>query len=327
MKRIILLAFLFGLLAPFIYIALPLTNQVYAQTCDKSLKKNGGDSCCDNAQCTGTNTTGECKSLGTISTCVKKDPTPACDKTKKLNANDSCCDNAQCTGDNTTGKCLSGTGGKRCQRDSKPTVCHPEKKLKAGEPCNTDCDDECESGKCLGGMRPVCDDVGPKNKPTIPPPPSPPCLQWGVKGTCASVSTAIGGLNTLPTDFIVKIFAILLGVSGGIALLLIMKAGYLLMTSGGNPEGVKAGREQLVAAIVGLIFLIFSFVFLQVIGVDILRLPGWSGDGSTNTGNQLIKWSCGAQNPTTCRQTGGTPGTAIGIPGAPGPGQVNCCYK
>src|SRR5882724_10410173 len=39
-------------------------------------------------------------------------------------------------------------------------------------------------------------------------------------------------------------------------------------------------REQLIATIVGLLFLIFSFVILQVIGVDILGIPGASPSGS-----------------------------------------------
>ncbi len=49
------------------------------------------------------------------------------------------------------------------------------------------------------------------------------------------------------------------------------------MTSQGKPETLQQGRDQLIAAIVGLLFLIFSFVLLQTIGVDILKLPGIKG--------------------------------------------------
>jgi hypothetical protein len=87
------------------------------------------------------------------------------------------------------------------------------------------------------------------------------------------VETVFGDVSTDPAGFIVKIFAILLSLSGGIALLLIIRAGYSIMTSQGKPEQLQQGREQLIAAIVGLIFLIFSFVLLQLIGIDILKIP------------------------------------------------------
>jgi hypothetical protein len=45
------------------------------------------------------------------------------------------------------------------------------------------------------------------------------------------------------------------------------------MTSQGKPESIQEGRDQIIAAIVGLAFLIFSLVFLEVIGVNLLRIP------------------------------------------------------
>ena len=72
-----------------------------------------------------------------------------------------------------------------------------------------------------------------------------------------------------------SIFTLVLGLAGGIALILIMVSGYRFMVSSGNPEATKAATEQLTSAIVGLLFIIFSFVILQVIGVDILRIPGF----------------------------------------------------
>jgi hypothetical protein len=108
----------------------------------------------------------------------------------------------------------------------------------------------------------------------LPFPPSPPCAEGAFKnGKCGAVPTAFGNLSTDPEGFIKSMFALLLSLSGGIALLLIMKSGYLIMTANGKPEAIQSGRDQLIAAIVGLIFLIFSFVILQVIGVEILKLP------------------------------------------------------
>lgn len=92
---------------------------------------------------------------------------------------------------------------------------------------------------------------------------------------CTSISTAIGPLSTDPAGFIKSIFSLLLGVAGGIAVILIIVSGYRLMASQGNPEQVQGAREMLTSAIVGLLFIIFSFVILQVIGVDILKIPGF----------------------------------------------------
>jgi len=111
-------------------------------------------------------------------------------------------------------------------------------------------------------------------EPPPPPPPSPPCKSWN-NGVCLTFGSAFGSFSTNPPQFIQKILAILLGISGGIALLLIIKAGYQLMTAQGKPEQLQNARDQLVAALVGLIFLIFSFVFLQLIGFDILHIPGF----------------------------------------------------
>lgn len=91
---------------------------------------------------------------------------------------------------------------------------------------------------------------------------------------CTKVDSALGAISTDPQGFILWLFRILLSISGGIALLAIIAAGYRYMTSQGNAEAVKAAQEQITSAIVGLLFLVFSMVMLQVIGVDIIQLPG-----------------------------------------------------
>ncbi|MBI1982460.1 MAG: hypothetical protein HYS68_02675 [Candidatus Levybacteria bacterium] len=107
-----------------------------------------------------------------------------------------------------------------------------------------------------------------------PPPPPPPCTKWeGNK--CIAVGTAIGEISTNPIGFVKSIFGVILSLSGGIALLLIILSGYKLMFSQGNPEKAQEAKETLTAAIVGLLFIIFSLAILQVIGVDILKIPGF----------------------------------------------------
>ncbi len=119
---------------------------------------------------------------------------------------------------------------------------------------------------------------GEPSDPPLPAVPPPPCAPGKTNnGVCTAFMTAFGEINTDAGSFVVRIFAVLLAISGGLAVLLVMRAGYIIMTSAGNGERVKKGREQLVAAIVGLLFIIFSFVILEVIGIQILNIPGFSG--------------------------------------------------
>jgi hypothetical protein len=89
------------------------------------------------------------------------------------------------------------------------------------------------------------------------------------------IYTAIGCIPLDSTNsFLGAILKWAIGIGGGIAFILIIVASFMTMTSAGNPERLKAGQELLVAAISGLILLIFSVFILKVIGIDILQLPG-----------------------------------------------------
>jgi hypothetical protein len=87
------------------------------------------------------------------------------------------------------------------------------------------------------------------------------------------IKTAIGCIPFSNTnDFLAFILRWAIGIGGGIAFLLIVVAGFQIITSTGNPERLQAGRELLTSAIAGLIMLIFSVFILRIIGVDILGL-------------------------------------------------------
>jgi len=155
-------------------------------------------------------------------------------------------------------------------------------------------------------------------------PPSPPCGTGGWQnGECTSFDSAFGAIETDPAGFIKTIFGILLSASGGIALLLIIRSGYQLMTSQGNPEQVKNGRDQLIAAIVGLVFLIFAFVFLQLIGFDILKIPGFGG--GTGTGNGASQQSCAATGEQYCSSTQSCYPVSSTCPAAATPASAQSC--
>lgn len=96
--------------------------------------------------------------------------------------------------------------------------------------------------------------------------------------TCGSnntgIKTAIGCIPVLGStdDFLAAILKWAVGIGGGIAFVLMLYAGFMLMTAQGNPERMKAGQELMTSAVAGLILLIFSIFILKFIGVDILGL-------------------------------------------------------
>lgn len=91
-------------------------------------------------------------------------------------------------------------------------------------------------------------------------------------------STALGDIPTNVPGFVSKVFAVVLSIMGVLAVIFIIISGYRLMGTRGNPdkpEKIQEAKEQLAAAIVGLIFAILSLVMLQFIGFNLLGLPGF----------------------------------------------------
>ncbi len=87
------------------------------------------------------------------------------------------------------------------------------------------------------------------------------------------VPTAIGCIDISgPSEFVDTILRLAIGLAGGIAMLLIIFGGIQILTSAGNPERVKAGKEMITSAIAGLLLIIFSVFILRIIGVQILDI-------------------------------------------------------
>jgi len=96
-------------------------------------------------------------------------------------------------------------------------------------------------------------------------------------GNCGGeeLNTAIGCIPISDWNSIVsQIIKVALGVAGGVAFALILVAGFMIMTSQGDPKRLGAGQELLTSAVMGLILLIFSVYLLTIIGVKILEIPG-----------------------------------------------------
>lgn len=127
---------------------------------------------------------------------------------------------------------------------------------------------------------------GPTPTPGVPPGEFDPCA-GDATGKCAlclgpnreysseKVWTALGCLPTDPADFVAWLLSAAIRIGGGIAFLLMLWGGFQTMTSSGNPEKLNQGKDILVSAGVGLLFIIFAVLLLKIIGVDIFQLPGF----------------------------------------------------
>jgi hypothetical protein len=65
-----------------------------------------------------------------------------------------------------------------------------------------------------------------------------------------------------------------MGLGGGVALIIMVIASYMIMTSAGDPRKLQAGKELLTSAISGLVLLVFAAYLLKFIGVDLLGIFG-----------------------------------------------------
>lgn len=89
------------------------------------------------------------------------------------------------------------------------------------------------------------------------------------------IQTAIGCIHTSPVGFVKDFLKFALGISGGLAFLMMLLGSFQMLTSAGNPDTLSAGKERFTSAIIGLLLVIFSILLLQIIGVDILGIPGF----------------------------------------------------
>jgi hypothetical protein len=94
----------------------------------------------------------------------------------------------------------------------------------------------------------------------------------GLKGVWTSIGCITGDLSLFIKE---KIFGWGVGLAGMISLFCIIYAAFQIQTSSGNAEKVKKAQELLTSCIMGLMLIIFSVFILKLIGVDILKIPGF----------------------------------------------------
>jgi len=96
-------------------------------------------------------------------------------------------------------------------------------------------------------------------------------------GDCGDgyIDTALGCLPYERTEFIMTALRFLIGISGAIALVIMLIATIQIMTAAGDTKKIQSGRDLFFSAVTGLLFLIFSVSLLRIFGADILKLPGF----------------------------------------------------
>lgn len=91
------------------------------------------------------------------------------------------------------------------------------------------------------------------------------------------IKTALGCIPVRPQLFVFWLLNRAISIGAGIAFLIMIWGGFQVMTSSGDPEKLQEGKNILVSAGAGLLFIIFSTFILELIGINILKIPGWGG--------------------------------------------------
>lgn len=116
-----------------------------------------------------------------------------------------------------------------------------------------------------------CGDCGGGQKPA----------DWDKCNACISQEehawTVIGCLPTSAAGFIQKILQFAVSLAGGISFLLLLFAGFKILTSKGDVAQLASGKNLLVSSIVALFLILFAVFILRFIGFEILKIPGFGG--------------------------------------------------
>jgi hypothetical protein len=216
----------------------------------------GATSCTSDQKC---DVPGSCTTGGTAGSC----------DTDAATATPDCCNGYNCE----AGRCVKDEPA----AGTCPTSCDPDNST-----CSSDCPCVGSPGRCNSTA-----DGGGGSGGAIP------CEGTGCNGDCPNARSCDGGycsdtatctpsavdfseygykgpkLETL-TGLLGSIFQVLYALGLGIGIFMIVKNGYELMTSQGEPNAVRVAQENLTAAVLGIIFILLSITILRVIITSLL---------------------------------------------------------
>ena len=88
-----------------------------------------------------------------------------------------------------------------------------------------------------------------------------------------AIATAIGCIHTNPAELVKDFMTFIIAISGGLAFLMMLIGAFGMLRSAGNPDSLHTGKDRLTSGIIGLLFVLFAVLLLQIIGAGILSLP------------------------------------------------------
>lgn len=105
-------------------------------------------------------------------------------------------------------------------------------------------------------------------------------------GWAAQLQTELGLGNEDPRSIIANLINITLGFLGIISIIIIMYAGFLWMTSNGNPDKINKAKHTLISGLIGLIIILSAFAIAAFV-LDLIYRATYGGSGSSGSGNHL----------------------------------------
>ncbi|MBI5254691.1 hypothetical protein HY932_02840 [Candidatus Falkowbacteria bacterium] len=94
------------------------------------------------------------------------------------------------------------------------------------------------------------------------------------KGTPISLSTEIGGKKQVKSigDYLITVFNVAMAFGAGFAALMVMVGGFLYMTSGGDPNKTTIAKQYGIAAVTGLVLILFSYMLFNTINPALIKM-------------------------------------------------------
>jgi len=93
----------------------------------------------------------------------------------------------------------------------------------------------------------------------------------GPNGGVTSIQANGGMAYEMLNQYIRPMIPWIVGVSMGLAVLMIIVAGFQIMLAGGG-QGQQAGKDRIISVIIGVIILVFSSTILVMLNADYFRL-------------------------------------------------------
>jgi len=69
-------------------------------------------------------------------------------------------------------------------------------------------------------------------------------------------------------EYLANLYSWSIGVAGMLAIIMIIWAGYIYITSAGSSDGNNKAKEMIISALAGLIFLLAARLFLSTLGIQ-----------------------------------------------------------